>query len=87
MSKRLSIMDLTNELLRTEQYVNNGTLIVVYNKTKRQVCETIDFFEVVYNGPDLYLNYSIEGTDLTYNDHINLTSVNNINGVPIFPIN
>ncbi|MBO0475895.1 hypothetical protein DOK76_02355 [Vagococcus sp. DIV0080] len=81
--KKLSLTDVTNQLLMSPLYMEKGTLIVVYNNTKRYVYTDIDFFELVYQGEDLYLNFSIVGTDSSYDERIDLSTVNNINGVPI----
>ncbi|MGO3732038.1 MAG: hypothetical protein ACTJHC_02560 [Vagococcus sp.] len=83
--KKLSIIDITNQLLASRLYVEEGTLIVIYNKTQRVAHPDVDFFELVYSGDDLYLNLSIIGTDRSYDEHINLTTVNNINGIEINP--
>ncbi len=81
--KKLSLVEITNSIFKTSLYLENGTLIIVYNNTKRSVHLDIDFFELVYQGEDLYLNFSIVGTDSAYDERINLSAVNNINGVSI----
>ncbi|MFW8054087.1 hypothetical protein [Vagococcus fluvialis] len=81
--KKLSVVETTNQLLMSSLYLEKGTLIVVYNNTKRSVFSDIDFFELVYQGEDLYLNFSIVGTDSSYDKRIDLSAVNNINGVSI----
>ncbi|MGX7025044.1 hypothetical protein [Vagococcus hydrophili] len=85
--KKISILAATNDLLTTALYIEKGTLIAVYNNTERKVFADVDFFELVYNGEDLYLNFSTVGTENTYNERINLSTVNNINGVLINPSN
>ena len=81
--KKLSLPEITNNILTSRIYLEEGTLIVVYNNTKRGVYPNVDFFELVYQGEDLYLNFSIVGTDSSYDEHIDLSAVNNINGVSI----
>lgn len=81
--KKLSLREISNSILKTPLYLEKGTLIIVYNNTKRSVHPDIDFFELVYQGEDLYLNFSIIGTDFAYDEHINLSAVNNINGISI----
>lgn len=81
--KNLSLVDITNSVLTSTLYIEKGCLIVVYNNTKRSVFTDIDFFELVYKGEDLYLNFSIVGTDSSYDESINLSAVNNINGILI----
>ena len=83
--KKISIIDATNEILTSMLYVEKGALVVIYNNTERKVYPEIDFFELVYNGEDLYLNFSTIGTENTYNERINLSTVNNINGILINP--
>lgn len=82
--KKLSLVETTNQLLMTPLYLEKGTLIVVYNNTKRTIFSDVDFFELVYQGEDLYLNFSITGTDSSYDERVDLSAVNNINGVPIY---
>lgn len=81
--KRLSLVEATNQLLTSQLYIEKGTLIIVYNNTKRTIFSDVDFFELVYQGEDLYLNFSIVGTDSSYDERIDLSTVNNINGVTI----
>lgn len=81
--KRLSLVETTNQLLTSQLYIEKGTLIIVYNNTKRTIFSDVDFFELVYQGEDLYLNFSIVGTDSSYDERIDLSTVNNINGVTI----
>lgn len=81
--KKLSLPEITNNILTSRIYLEEGTIIVVYNNTKRGVYPNIDFFELVYQGEDLYLNFSIVGTDSSYDERIDLSAVNNINGVSI----
>ena len=38
---------------------------------------------LVYQGEELFLNFSLKGTTESYDERINLTTVNNVNGVPI----
>lgn len=80
-----SIINVTNDILTSSIYVDRGQLVVIYNNTKRTVFSDIDFFELVYNGEDLYLNFSTVGTEETYNKRIDLSAVNNINGILINP--
>lgn len=84
---KLSIITITNEVLASPLYVEKGILAVIYNNTKRTVYDNIDFFEFEYSGEDLYLNFSTIGTEETYNERIDLSTVNNINGVLINPFN
>lgn len=84
--RKQSINNLTNLLLQSETYVTSGTLHIIYNNTQRMVRSDIDFFELVYQGEELYLNFSIIGTDSRFDEHINLTTVNNINQIAINPI-
>ena len=84
---KLSIVTITNIVLASSLYVEKGTLIVIYNNTQRTVYSDIDFFEFEYSGEDLYLNFSTIGTEETYNERIDLSTVNNINGVQIHPFN
>ena len=79
--KHLSLADITDNVLTSTLYIEKGCLIIVYNNTKRAVFTDIDFFELVYKGEDLYLNFSIVGTDSAYDESINLSAVNNVNGV------
>ena len=81
--KRLSLVETTNQLLTSPLYIEKGTLIIVYNNTKRTIFSEVDFFELVYQGEDLYLNFSIVGTDSSYDERVDLSTVNNINGVTI----
>ncbi len=85
--RKISIITVTNDVLASPIYVENGSLIVIYNNTKRSNFTDIDFFEFVYSGEDLYLNFSTIGTEETYNERIDLSTVNNINGVLIHPSN
>ncbi|MEG0255617.1 MAG: hypothetical protein RR554_07420 [Vagococcus sp.] len=82
-----SIINVTNDLLASPIYVESGKLVIIYNNTKRTIFSDIDFFELVYNGEDLYLNFSTIGTEETYNKRIDLSTVNNINGILINPFN
>ncbi|MGX7013314.1 hypothetical protein [Vagococcus silagei] len=81
--KKLAVSDITSEILCTPLYVEKGTLILVRNNTERNVYTDIDFFEIVYNGDTLTLNFSIVGTDARYDKSIELSPVHNINGVLI----
>ena len=73
--KKLSVVETTNQLLMSSLYLEKGTLIVVYNNTKRSVFSDIDFFELVYQGEDLYLNFSIVGTDSSYDKRIDISTI------------
>lgn len=84
---KLSIITVTNEVLASALYVEQGILTIIYNNTKRILYSDIDFFEFEYSGEDLYLNFSTIGTDESYNERIDLSTVNNINGVLIHPFN
>ncbi len=81
--KNLSLTDITNNILASNLYLEKGCLIVIYNNTTRKVFMHIDFFELVYQGEELFLNFSLKGTTESYDERINLTTVNNVNGVPI----
>ncbi|WP_457403945.1 hypothetical protein [Vagococcus martis] len=85
MVKKHSLIDLKNSILSSHMYISEGKIIIIYNNSERFVYDDMEFFELVYNGNDLYLNFSRKGTDERYDDHINLTTVHNINGVLINP--
>ena len=85
MPKKHSLIDLKNKILSSELYIEKGIIIIIYNNTERFIYDDVDFFELVYNGDDLYFNYSKKGTDEKYDKHINLSTVHNINGVLINP--
>ncbi|MGY3766022.1 hypothetical protein ACWOAH_05635 [Vagococcus vulneris] len=84
--KSLTVKDITGNLLTTNLYIENGTLIVVYNNTERKIYTDIAFFEIVTDGETLLLNFSINGTDHNYNESIDLSTVHNINGVLVRPV-
>jgi len=85
MAKKHSLITLKNEILSSEVYIKTGEIIIIYNNTERFIYDDIDFFELVYQGDDLYFNYSKVGTDEKYDKRINLSTVHNINGVLINP--
>lgn len=85
MKKTQSISDFKNQILTSEHYISDGKIIVIYNNTERIVHQHIDFFELVYQGSDLYLNFSTTGTGPNFDQRINLSTVHNINGVIINP--
>lgn len=85
MARKHSLIDLKNNILSSSIYITEGKVIIIYNNSERFVYDDIEFFELVYNGEDLYLNFSKKGTDERYDEHINLTTVHNINGVLINP--
>lgn len=85
MPRKHSLIELKNKVLLSNLYITKGRIVVIYNNSERFIYDDIDFFELVYNGDDLYFNFSKKGTDEKYNERINLTTVHNINGVLINP--
>ncbi|MGX4686576.1 hypothetical protein JNUCC83_06715 [Vagococcus sp. JNUCC 83] len=85
MPRKHSLIELKNRVLSSDMYITEGKIVIIYNNSERFVYDDIEFFELVYSGNDLYLNFSKKGTDESYDDHINLTTVHNINGVLINP--
>ncbi|UUV99812.1 hypothetical protein [Vagococcus luciliae] len=85
MPRKHSLIELKNKVLLSNLYITQGRIVVIYNNSERFIYDDIDFFELVYNGDDLYLNFSKKGTDEKYDERINLTTVHNINGVLINP--
>lgn len=81
--KNLSITELTNSILTSTLYLEKGSLIVIYNNTKRVLFPEVAFFELVFQGEDLYLNFSKLESDTSYTERVNLSTVNNINGILI----
>lgn len=81
-----AITEITHEILCSPLYIEKGTLVLVHNNTEREIHDAIDFFEIVYSGETLKLNFSIVGTDTKYNKSIDLTTIHNINGVLIHPV-
>lgn len=81
-----TVKEITGKLLQSTLYMEKGTLIVVQNNTERKIYTNIDFFELIYDGETLKLNFSTIGTDHNYNESIDLTTVHNINGVLIRPV-
>lgn len=83
MPKNKSIQTLKGAVLTSDYYVSSGTIIIVYNNTERAVYTHIAFFELVFEGATLFLNFSTEDKETHFNHRISLENVHNINGVPI----
>ena len=81
--KKDQVEDLTTSILRSNLYIVNGQFIIIYHNTERKSFLTINYFEIIKNGQNLFLHFSEGSEDQVKKHSIDLTFVDNINGVPI----